>query len=455
MALEQERVALRRAMKIDSKVKSPSSKGWGLYNPFNDKVLYFKTRKEWRKALLQREKAKVRRDYKEPIKLERKSIITQKEIDRLRELRKRIEPKEKTKEVFEYKSDKGRVTISKDGTVRVYKYVDKEIPVAGTIQIQRQEVLIKITKLNAPKNVKVRQKLKQAQTKTKLKQIAYVKPNELIITTKPPKNTVRVGLKDLTETAIRRVVTGGLLLLKTSKVQTTTPIQKYKQILQSKKLNEQKLIQTPISKLSSSQIQITQQKLKTISESDLKLIKIVRPVLAQKLISISALKQIPISDQKFKTKLTSLQISKTEQQRKIKLRLSWSTNIRKLKRNWLVNGLIKIGNNIKEIPLRVTTNRGFKYMIRLVDNTTARSFSLKIVGVTDKKDIERPSLAKFRPRKGTNPRVLTFVEKSKYAIDTKGEKMGLSVARYIKTKRGKRNGILKKSNVWNGHKSKR
>jgi len=79
-------------------------------------------------------------------------------------------------------------------------------------------------------------------------------------------------------------------------------------------------------------------------------------------------------------------------------------------------------------------------MIRLVDNTTARSFDLKIIGVSKVKDIKKPSLKKFRKKISKRGDVLTFVEKSRYAIDTIGEKKGLKISKVLKkTKKRKRN----------------
>lgn len=94
----------------------------------------------------------------------------------------------------------------------------------------------------------------------------------------------------------------------------------------------------------------------------------------------------------------------------------------------LVNGLVKTRGKIKEIKLRTTPKRALKYMARVIDNTTARSFQLKIVGWTRQSDIVLPQnyMYKFRMKKSRNPMVLNIVEKSRYAIDTEGEKRGLS-----------------------------
>jgi len=108
---------------------------------------------------------------------------------------------------------------------------------------------------------------------------------------------------------------------------------------------------------------------------------------------------------------------------------------------YLVDSRYKSKGKIRTLRLRTTYNRALKYMINLIDNTTARSFDLVLVGLTKAKDIKRPSLAKFRQKISKNGLVLNVVERTKYAIDTTGEKRGLSVSKYLK--RGKR-GIKRK-----------
>ena len=113
--------------------------------------------------------------------------------------------------------------------------------------------------------------------------------------------------------------------------------------------------------------------------------------------------------------------------------------------NFLVNGLIRVRGRNREIRLKTTPNRAMRHMIRLIDNSTARSFKLKIVGIRKLKDIKRPSLKKFRMKISKGSKVLPFVEKTKYAIDTKGEKRGLSISKILKKQKNiKRRRTLKK-----------
>ena len=97
--------------------------------------------------------------------------------------------------------------------------------------------------------------------------------------------------------------------------------------------------------------------------------------------------------------------------------------------------LIKTKGKIKELKLRTTPYRALKYMSRLVDNTTSRSFALKIVGLINKKDIPKPNLKKFRFKISNDPKVLMIVEKTRYAIDTKGEKQELKIGKYLKKRK--------------------
>jgi hypothetical protein len=97
-------------------------------------------------------------------------------------------------------------------------------------------------------------------------------------------------------------------------------------------------------------------------------------------------------------------------------------------------GLIQIkqGNKIKTFRTGLTFNRATKVAQALVDNTPRASFTVKAYGKTRKSDIKSYVNAKFRLKKSKNPLVRRQVEKSKYRIDTKGEKQDLSIAKLYK-----------------------
>jgi hypothetical protein len=70
---------------------------------------------------------------------------------------------------------------------------------------------------------------------------------------------------------------------------------------------------------------------------------------------------------------------------------------------------------------------------RFTGETTARSFKIKQVGFTSKQDIGRVDLTQYRQPKFSGKVAregFTFVEKSKFAIDTPGEVKGLKLGKF-------------------------
>lgn len=93
-----------------------------------------------------------------------------------------------------------------------------------------------------------------------------------------------------------------------------------------------------------------------------------------------------------------------------------------------------------------TRNRAFNSVSSKVDNSTARSLELTITGLKKGKDVKLNNLVrKFRPRISKGSKVLKIVEKTKYAIDTKGEKQGLRISKLLKVKRPKKRKNVKKT----------
>lgn len=122
-------------------------------------------------------------------------------------------------------------------------------------------------------------------------------------------------------------------------------------------------------------------------------------------------------------------------------KITWKTKLPKgYKRK--VDGYVKIGNRgykvVSGLPENKAWNKvyskgGRKY--RSVDRSVARSFELRIVGITKAKDDARKvGVKKVRAKRSKDPRVLPLVERSKFAIDTTGEKQGLKVRRGTKKK---------------------
>jgi len=113
--------------------------------------------------------------------------------------------------------------------------------------------------------------------------------------------------------------------------------------------------------------------------------------------------------------------------------LNWDTKLPKGQVR-VVNPIVRIKGKNVELKWKTTPNRARKRIESAVDNTTSRSFSLKIVGIKKGKDIKPSKSKKFRPKKSRGSAVLPIVEKTKYAIDTRGEKSGLRLSQLLKRK---------------------
>ncbi len=79
----------------------------------------------------------------------------------------------------------------------------------------------------------------------------------------------------------------------------------------------------------------------------------------------------------------------------------------------------------KSITIRDTKNRALQRVAKRVDTSLVRSMQLQVMGIGKyKRDIQKPSiLNKFRMKKSTNTPVLSLVEKAKYLLDARREKM--------------------------------
>ena len=91
----------------------------------------------------------------------------------------------------------------------------------------------------------------------------------------------------------------------------------------------------------------------------------------------------------------------------------------------------------KKLNLGLPLNKAIAKGFGAIDSTTQRSGELFIQGVTKIKDTTKQTklLSKFGVKKGK--KTLSFVEKSKFALDRKGEKKGLSLSRALKPKKKK------------------
>ena len=123
--------------------------------------------------------------------------------------------------------------------------------------------------------------------------------------------------------------------------------------------------------------------------------------------------------------------------KRIILNLNWK---KKLPRGkvYIVNPIVRIrGRNI-ELKWKTTPNRARKMIESKIDRSTSRSYSLRIVGIKKGSDIKEKKLTrgfKFRKKKSNNRAVQRIVEKTRFLIDTSGEKRGLKLGKLLKTRR--------------------
>lgn len=97
--------------------------------------------------------------------------------------------------------------------------------------------------------------------------------------------------------------------------------------------------------------------------------------------------------------------------------------------------LYRTKGKVRRVKTNLPLNAALDRARSLIDNTTARSMQLISSGSTIRKDVKKPSLEKFRLRK--TKKALILVEKSKFALDTKGEKRGITLAKKLAPKKKK------------------
>ncbi len=218
------------------------------------------------------------------------------------------------------------------------------------------------------------------------------------------------------------------------------------------------IVKKPATRITTTQLRITENKVDNLIDTtndiknDIKNIldQDIQPVQKQKL--RQKLKQVNEQLTKLKNlkkRAKSKQKTKKEKIKKLILPKLPSWRTQKLPRGYRlkVQPLIKRKGKIRNLGKPTTTNRGLRRGIRATSNTLARSFQLKVVGITKQKDSKKPSLSKYRSKISSNPKVLGIVEKTKYALNTKGEKRQIKRARRVKknakktknTSKGKKN----------------
>jgi len=165
------------------------------------------------------------------------------------------------------------------------------------------------------------------------------------------------------------------------------------------------------------------------------------------------------STSKSKSRSPSTSISKTPPERPPLRPIAvgsiptWKT---KLPRGYvrIVNVQYRRKGKVKELNLKTTPNRARKFIEQGVDQSTVRSYRLKIVGVKKGKDIKYKKSAKFRP-KAPQGKALPIVEKTSFAIDTTGEKRGLTLKSALAKRRKPKKFKLTKKKVAKPKRKKR
>ena len=117
-----------------------------------------------------------------------------------------------------------------------------------------------------------------------------------------------------------------------------------------------------------------------------------------------------------------------------------------------VDGYIKVGKRSYKVVSGMPENKAWNLILskgtkqfRSVDKSLARSFELRVVGITRAKDDRvKLGLKKVRAKRGRNRRVLPIVEKSRFALDSVGEKQGLKARRRVAKKKVTRRKPTKK-----------
>jgi len=113
------------------------------------------------------------------------------------------------------------------------------------------------------------------------------------------------------------------------------------------------------------------------------------------------------------------------------------TESKKKRKSLRLSGAFSVVSRVKgkqvTLALGVPKNIAVAIGKRFTGETTARSFKIKQVGFTSKQDIGRVDLTQYRQPKFSGKVAregFTFVEKSKFAIDTPGEVKGLKLGKF-------------------------
>lgn len=415
------------------------------------RAIKLKAKEKTRLERIARKKAKrAPAGLKQARKIRRKQFL--REIEREKDLLKRLVKDKSIQEnyildlstgqarLIPKKKVKAKIKFAKDIIKKKKIKKGKQVKVNkdGTIQILETEK-VKIAKKQNPKEAI---KLKQKQ----LSKVAKELKQELQVKAKPKKVRVkprlRVMVKKFNPDVLSRFKSVGLGTISTFKSLET--------VLNKVIVNQVKVINKDLTILNKVN---TENKVKILNENIIKnenKIENVNKVLNKVLNKVniknlnknevrilndtqSKLKQILVQTRKRRKKSTK----ETLKAIKIKLpKLKWQKEAPRGYR-YKVDAYVNIRGIrkrvVKGLPENKAWNKAFSkgsITYRGVDKSTPQSLELVITGITKAKDDKRKiGINKVRKRIGKDPKVLKLVEYRKYAIDTKGEKQGLSIER--------------------------
>ena len=368
---------------------------------------------------------------KRPVKINSGSKVIDREYNTVYG---KIKIKDKSKAKFNSLNQKNQKKFIDMG-----KKVRKSQEDTGKLANQGQELLLKTKKVEkqAQKqklSLKLKEKIKnQLQEIVRLEKKLGIESN--LLKKSLSKTKLLSKAKLLSKLALSSVLLDKILQKQTqdqvlkeiSKVDSKS-LQKQKQLLELKQdlKQSQKQFQEVAQKLDQKQKQSLKLLVSLIQDYKLDQKQLLDQSVAQKLI------KKPLLKQKVAKQIKKLKLPKIKE-------LNLESKPPK-GYNFKLAGFVKIGNKKVKIFDGLPPNRAFKTIFttgnkkyRGVDKSTPRSFQLELVGLTRSKDITKaPGSGKVRRKLSRNKKVLNLVEKTKFAIDSKGEKKGLKIARKTK-----------------------
>jgi len=383
------------------------------------------------KRLEKQNKKKIKKFNKEVAALEKKRSRQKKKSDDLKRIQREINKRRrnkndaiKTLESIRKKAEKGKRIRKK-----IEKQNRKKIKTQKEIQRLEKEINKKLKKYTLKDKTK---------NKTKNKNTNKIEKTKRKTKEKRKKIERRSNKKESKQKA--KEITSGKqkLLLETKTKKSLKSKTRYK--FQPLFAQRSKQNITDITKERPKTESKTKQKTITITEPKQKQKRKVRFIFkgAQRQAQKQAQEQIQKKIQKQKQKQkTKRRIKKRNLKSRIKIKLPNITKKKKtqsLRQGYNAYARSK-GKLVRVNKEPLPRNRALRLAARVANNTTSASIKIKkSAKKTSKKDIKKPKvLDLFRKSK----RGKTKVEKRKYRINTRGEKRGLTVAKYLKKRRRK------------------